>query len=145
MKCSLCQYDPDLPVLSCSALELQLPALSQNQLKGNGTGRGGWLYRRYRDEFLCHLMTELMTSDITQATAKRRVFFERFYSNRCRPFDRDNLVAGMKPLRDCLTIFGLIVDDTDQWLEAHYIQSPTSGNNYITVIIEDIQWSPSTP
>lgn len=137
MKCNMCGYDPSLDVPRQWAFRLDTPAVSQNQLKGNGKGRSGWLYRKIRDKFLAMLTRHTLA--IPKATQKRRVFFTRTYTGRAKPFDRDNLIAGMKPLRDCLTELGIIVDDSDKWLEAHY-QQELGHTNTIGICVQDVTW-----
>lgn len=136
--CTYCEWDPTLKVTARWAAVLNTPAVSQNQLKGNGRGRSGWVYRKVRDHFF-----ELLKANsraIPKATECRRVFFTREYSKRCRPYDRDNLVAGFKPVRDALTMLGLIKDDNAQWLQAHYTQQP-GDKNRVLIVIETVVWN----
>lgn len=133
--CKQCSYDPTLQITGSWLLEIPAPAVSANELKGNGKGRSGWKYRQIRDQF--YEMVRARCKHIPVATEKRRVFFCRHYTGRA--YDRDNLVAGMKPLRDCLTTLNLIKDDNNKWLEAHYSQLP-ADDNYVTIVVEDILW-----
>ncbi len=136
--CAQCNYDPTLPVLASWEVHLDLPAVSQNKLKSNTRGRSGWAYRRYKGEFSEEMLARC--TEVPQASEKRRVTFTRHYDKAARRFDHDNLIAGMKPLRDVLTELGIIVNDSDKWLEAHYSQlrAPESG---IIILIEDILWN----
>lgn len=136
--CKFCDYDPTLRITGSWLIELPTAAVSANQLQGNGKGRSGWRYRRIRDQFYEHIRARCI--HIPTATEKRRAFFTRNYAGRSRPFDRDNLIAGFKPLRDCLTELGLLVDDNATWLEAHYAQKASDVNS-ISIVIETLLWS----
>ena len=138
--CQVCAFDPTLKITGSWVLTISAKSPSANTLKGNGKGRSGWKYRLVRDNFLA--LVAAQSKNVPVATEKRRVFFSREYAGKCRRFDRDNLVAGMKPLRDCLTELKLIVDDADKWLEAHYEQRQGDVNQII-ITIEDILWLPT--
>lgn len=135
----MCNYDPTLKISGSWTLLVPKNAVSQNQLSGNGKGRAGWKYRRIRDEFF--ELVRARKRNIPDATTRRRVFFTRYYSGKQRPYDRDNLVAGMKPLRDCLTELKLIVDDSERWLEAHYMQKHGETSHIAVDIEEIVSWN----
>jgi hypothetical protein len=128
-------YDPTLKITGSWLLQLPLAAVSANELKGNGKGRSGWKYRLIRDQFYESIRANC--KHIPEATERRRVFFCRHYTG--RPYDRDNLAAGMKPVRDCLTLLKLIKNDNDKWLEAHYSQLP-ADDNFVSIVIEELIW-----
>ena len=136
--CGVCEYDPTLKILGSWLLELPMAALSRNALKSNVPGRYGHKYRKYRDDAMEFI--EANSKHIPKANgAKRRVFFTRYYASPARSFDKDNRAACFKPLQDCLTKLGLIVDDRDKYLQAHYRQVK-ADSNYMTIEIEDIAW-----
>lgn len=135
--CGACSYDPTLQILGSWSLELPFEAVSSNALKGNGPGASGHKYRAVRDRFEAFIKANC--AHIPAAVTRRRVFFTRYYAKPKRSFDRDNLVAGFKPIRDCLTRQGLLVDDSEKYLESHYKQV-RSDTNYVTIDIEDIAW-----
>ncbi len=122
MKCEACGYDPGARVKRVGSLWLPVSAVSGNALQGNGKGPSGWKYRTLKRRALSALETCLYDAPLRKAADKRRVFFVRHYIPPQRPFDTDNLVAGMKPIRDCLTMTGLIKDDSARWFEGHYSQ-----------------------
>ncbi len=137
--CIQCDYNPLLKITGSWLIELPTAAVSVNQIKGNGKGRSGWAYRRVRDTYLEMLRARIR--GIPVATEKRRVFFTRYYAGKAKRYDRDNLIAGMKPLRDCLTELLVIKDDSERWLEAHYQQKPYHVNQ-ISIQLEDLIWLP---
>lgn len=61
------------------------------------------------------------------AKTKKRI---KFYSQRTRLLDSDNLAGGFKGMRDAIKRVGLIVDDSPKWLEAEYFQ--VKGKDYQT-------------
>lgn len=139
--CIICGYDPNLEILNAWRLILPFEAVSQNALKSNMRGRAGFKYRNVRDRYIDYIAVHYR--DIPRATTKRRVFFTRYFAKPKRSFDRDNLIAGMKPLRDSLTHVGLLVDDDEKHLESHYLQK-CSDVNQIVIEIEDIKWLPTS-
>lgn len=138
--CAWCDFDPTLQITGSWLITVPKPALSSNQLKSNLPGKAGFVYRKYRNDFKAAIEPQI--GNIPAATGRRRVFFTREFAAPAREFDRDNMVAGMKPVRDCLTELGLLVDDKNQWLQAHYRQQRT-GMTQVVIVIEDILWKPS--
>lgn len=138
--CQKCAYDPTAEVVVAWQIWLCLEAQSINRLRSNG--RGAWAYRKYKAKAALELKQH--SALVKKATGKRRVTFTRVFSGRQRHLDGDNLVAGLKPLRDGLTELGMIVDDSPKWLEAHYeqVKGPEAG---IKILIEDIKWREKTP
>lgn len=137
----MCGWNDSLQITGSWCLELPVAAVSSNQLAGNGYKSSGWKYRRYRDSV--YELIKARSMNIPEATEKRRAIFTRYYTGRAREFDLDNLVAGFKPTRDCLTKLKLIVDDAPKWLEAHYRQI-RSDSNTITIDLETVLWPETT-
>lgn len=54
-----------------------------------------------------------------------------------KPFDDDNLVASLKPLRDAISA-SLVIDDGDKRIRFQYGQMPTQGREGVLVHIEVI-------
>lgn len=122
--CPACGYDDSAKMRPVGELWLPTDAVSSNQLGGNGKGASGWKYRKLKRSYLNELEAALAIQPLPKATKKRRVWFVRHYIPPQRAFDTDNLVAGFKPLRDCLTITGLIRNDNNTWVACHYDQEP---------------------
>jgi len=143
--CGKCKYDPTLAILGSWMLELPMEAKSKNDLKDNSRfGHGGRKYRAFRDK--CErLMLPLVRSIPTCGdTEKRRVFFTRLYCGRSRDYDDDNLIAGFKPVRDCLKTLNMIHDDSPRWLEAHYDQKKAEYAGMV-ITIESVAWNEPEP
>lgn len=136
--CKACSYDPSLVVIDTWTFVIPLAVKSGNALRSNGRGYSGHAYRKERDMFLEKI--RVLSKGVKPAKNKRRVFFVREYGGKAKPFDSDNLATGFKPVRDCLTELGLLVDDNPKWCEAHYSQLPT-GVNQTLITIEDVSWS----
>ena len=59
-------------------------------------------------------------------------------SYRQRLMDDDNFIGGLKLLIDCLVEFGLLKDDSKEWLELSAEQRIDSGNNRTEIVLEDV-------
>lgn len=134
--CTACGFSPTVAVKEICDLWLPVDAISQNTLKGNGKGSGGYAYRNYRNKCLHQLENALKETYVPVATKKRRVKFTRWYRPGQRPYDNDNLVAGFKPLRDCLRLTGIIKDDSPKWLETQYHQEMEEHGG-VSVFVEE--------
>ena len=117
-------------------LWIPVDAVSQNTLKGNGKGSGGYIYRNHRAKCLRQLEIALKETNVPVARCKRRVRFTRWYRPGQRPYDSDNLVAGFKPLRDCLRLTGLIKDDSPKWVDTTYDQHMEEHGG-VSVLVEE--------
>lgn len=135
--CGACSYNPNLVILSSWSLELPFEAVSANQLKSNRPGQSGFKYRKLRNDIEKYLKQQYPS--VLPAVDRRRAFFTRHFAKPKRSFDRDNLIAGFKPIRDCLTLLGWLVDDSEKYLESHYKQI-RGEQNFITIDLEDIAW-----
>jgi hypothetical protein len=89
-----------------------------------------WRYAKERDTWRRLFGQWALVNRIPEATGRRRVRIVRVYGKGQRRFDPDNLPGGMKPLIDALkpvkekvpgggfvNLGGLIVDDSDAWIE----------------------------
>jgi hypothetical protein len=70
----------------------------------------------------------------TKPTGKMRVTFTSFRRNL---LDSDNLVGGIKSIRDCLVKLGWLVDDSPQHCEFVYCQVQ-SKDEYLRIELEAI-------
>lgn len=55
------------------------------------------------------------------AKQKRRVTVQVFWAKPGRLPDRDNLVAGLKPVVDALVKMGFLYDDSPTWVDIEYL------------------------
>jgi len=104
---------------------------------GNALAYRHWRFR-HADKlaWLGLLRSELLLRPVPLATMRRKVLI---FSYRKRILDDDNLIAGAKHLRDCLTVVGLILDDNARGARVTYEQETViKGRKTSTVItIED--------
>lgn len=132
----MCGYDGSLPVRLRLEIRIDLPAYSLNQIKTNPRShQSNPLYRRMRDAYT----KALRQAGIPKAERRRRIVFTRVYAGACRKFDHDNLVGGLKPLRDALRMVGAITNDTEACLEQHHKQIPGDSNR-IELLIEEPEY-----
>lgn len=111
---------------------------SQNEIASN-KGGGRFKYRAVRNLFYTDIRNALEIVRIPFASSKRRVLITRFYSGRCRDFDKGNLIGGCKPLMDSLVSHGLVFDDSPKWIEAHYFQERSHESSTRITIEEDYE------
>lgn len=137
MRCAFCGYDTDASVTWSAEVLLPFAWLSGNIIGTNGKGRLGWRYQKYRTEFRNKLFEH--TTDIKEAKQYRRVIMTRRYGKGRRKLDKDNLIIGGKPLRDCLSELGLLVDDTPACCDVYPLQEKSKdGKDYVHILIEEL-------
>lgn len=64
-------------------------------------------------------------SNIPPAKKRRELYVIQY---RRRPLDKDNLYGSVKPLVDGLKKAGLLVDDSEKWLDLHSLQVRIGGD-----------------
>jgi hypothetical protein len=67
------------------------------------------------------------------AKGRRRVEIVRYAANPAHLMDKDNAYAGCKPLLDCLTAAGIIIDDGPEYIELSVRQEIGEARVEITV------------
>ena len=67
----------------------------------------------------------------------RRLFIERNFTGKCKPYDRGNLVGGAKPILDVLVERELLVDDSEKYVLDYYFQV-RSDKNATVIFLEDL-------
>ena len=137
MICSLCGGDPQAPVSATWVIEIERDVPSQNVLASN-KGASRWRYAKERNDWRLLLQMQRDEQSIPKATAKRRVTFLRTYSGHQKLRDLGNLIGGLKPVLDAMTLTGLIVDDSPTWLEDHYHQARVKDGACLTIQIEEL-------
>lgn len=129
--CVKCGYDPDAVVIGRWAFTLD-KRLSSANLRTVNAGPARWRYAKERDAWQWLVKAGRLEHRIPAAVAKRRVTIERVRAGRCQEMDRDNLVAGAKPLVDAIAREGLLVSDKPEWLELHVMQR--RGDSNVTIV-----------
>ena len=77
-----------------------------------------WQKRHYRD--YCYWEVRKCIVPKQKEKIKKKVIITHYY--RQKPFDKDNLMGGCKYVLDALTNYGLIYDDTPEWIDCEYVQ-----------------------
>jgi hypothetical protein len=121
MKCSKCGYDEDAPVLASWTFVIARPVVSLNRGSTN-KGANRWEYASERSAWAWHLRAHRLDQRIPLATELRRLTLTRLIGPRCRAFDRDNLIGGLKPVVDAMVRELLLTGDAEQHAEVHYLQ-----------------------
>lgn len=130
--CPYCGDDPSTPVLARYSFTLQLQ-WPNPQNSGSGGGRlhnsGGarWAYKLVREKFEKAIVLAAPRGALPgrygqEAGRQCRVTLTRLWGPRKRAWDRDNLVAGAKPIVDALVLTGALVDDSAKYARIHYQQ-----------------------
>lgn len=137
MKCLKCGFDPDAVVTARWVLVLDKRLTSAN-LRTVNAGDSRWRYAAERDAWQWLVKVERVNQRVTSAgpVGKRRVTIERQYAGRCQEMDRDNLVAGAKPLVDALVRELVIRDDRQSCLELHVTQVRADHNQTVVTVEE---------
>lgn len=138
MICPYCLTDIEAGVLERWEFILPLEPPSQNvvaQNKGNHVARRK--YKKYRDDYVLLLQAAMGQLCIPRATKLRRVVITRLYAGRGQPRDRANIVGGCKPLMDAMHRVGLLVDDSEQYVQDFYRQMP-SNESGVAISIEEL-------
>ena len=118
-----------IPIQWPVVIEVPLSVPSGNAYRPGGEYRHWAKYKRLREEWEGWIVFRLggpnlrrLQKFILENRPKMRVQFTCYRKRRIA--DRSNLVAGLKPMLDCLVIakrshpsgLGLIVDDSEKWL-----------------------------
>lgn len=133
--CAKCGFDPAAPVTARWTFELDKRVISAN-LRTVNAGSSRWRYAKERDAWRWLVRMRRIEHRMPAAARKRRVTIERVYAGRCQEMDRDNLVAGTKPLVDAIAREGLLVGDKPDQLELHVVQRRGESNATIVTIEE---------
>ena len=133
--CSRCNAPLSIPGKRWE-FTLHLEPPSQNVVSGN-KGGGRFKYKDFRDFYRLLLKNQIQSLQIPPAKTKRRVLITRLYSGRGRKRDHGNIVGGCKPLLDALTLEGLLVDDSEKFVEDHYYQERGKDQGVRIVIDEE--------
>lgn len=142
-KCQSCAQD--LPELASEKWSFFIPIEppSLNAVSGNKGGYGARAkYKKIRDAYKYAIRERRMYSalDLPGATGRRRVYVTRCMGKGKRRYDRDNLIGGCKPLMDALTLSGLLLDDKEKYLEAHYhqVRADKGASGGVLIEIEEM-------
>lgn len=130
----MCDYDPNVSYNTQVATYVGLVP-SQNQLSGNT--RAGWKYRVWRKKF----ESQAKRWDLKKAPPGIKCIgiFTRHYGKRCREYDLENLIGGLKPLIDVLRGLGIIVNDDPKHWRGYYRQTPAADKvSKLTIEIRQI-------
>ena len=103
-------------------------------------------YKSYRDKVQRLVDIRLWAAGFRcpEPPIKLQVTFRRYSAVE---LDSDNLAGGCKPIRDCLQRLGVVPNDSNRWLEAHYEQVlvPRGREHRRTeIVIERAAEQPST-
>lgn len=89
---------------------------------GNDFHKRHWIgYAKHKKN--CVRWAQIVCHGTARASCKRSVAFIAY---RKRTLDDDNLITGMKALRDALVFVGVIHDDSPKWATFTYEQKPAS-------------------
>ena len=109
-------------------IEIPLEVPSGNAYRQGGAYHHWAKYGRLREDWKLQILMKLgarklhaLQKWVLENRPKMRV---QFTCHRKRRIEQDNLIEGLKPVRDCLVIakrshpsgLGLIVDDSEEWL-----------------------------
>jgi hypothetical protein len=135
--CEICHFDPTLAVIYEWEFDIDFTWLSVNKVGINSSGRKGHTYRKYRKAFLAALDRD--AEGVPPAKVFRRIFVTRCYVKPCYRYDDDNLRGGFKPLRDCFTTSGLILDDNKAGCQFIYCPQEAGPTTCIRVRIQELK------
>jgi len=99
-----------IPIAVPSANELKRAAYSGDKSR----------YKRLRTDF--GWLVKSAAQWVPKATAPRKVRITRLMGKNGKLYDHDNFVSACKALLDELVAFGLLVDDSAEWVTATYAQ-----------------------
>lgn len=149
------------------SIDLPIALYSGNRRIVNGPGVTGAIYRRARDKALADLRALMRAPGAPPHVAsmaaygsrspRREVAFTRIMGRGEREWDSDNVVAGLKYVRDALQAFlkakngcppiagaGIIVDDSHVWAEfprPEQVRS-TDGRPGLRIVVRDLELIP---
>lgn len=135
--CAKCGYDPEARVLASWSFVIGREIRSGNE-RINNVGGSRWTYRVMRSGWISDVSGMRLVHRIPDARGKRRVTLTRIIGYRQRRYDRDNLATGCKPVIDALVRCGLLVDDTEQHAELHFLQAKRAGLHGVVVLLEEL-------
>lgn len=108
---------------------LSIPKLSQSINRTHGTH---WsIPRKEREEWARWLAVSI--DKPPKATGKRALIIERYACS--NGLDRDNLYGSYKQLIDAIKAVGLIVDDSDEWLDLRIVNQRAEARAYAHTLI----------
>lgn len=110
---------------------------SQNTVAMNSSGKR-FGYKAVRNQFTFMVRAAMNARAIPEAKGKRRLVLTRFYTGRGRAYDRANMVGGCKPVVDSLVNCGLLVDDSEQWLDDYYLQRRDDHLSGVEVVLQEM-------
>ena len=107
---------------------------------GNAFHKRHWsVYAKWKKQCVQWAVLAARGNGIDGARGKRHV---RFIVYRKRMIDDDNMIQGVKALRDALVEVGLLINDSPKWATFQYDQRPAKtskiGTPHTTIIITDI-------
>lgn len=147
--CSACGFDPTKKVAYEHEETIRFKWKSGNVINPPGH-QSRWVYRSYRAGFK-KAFSQVAHRFNKVENVHRRVTLTRLYGRGpgggpCRPFDRDNLLQGAKPIVDSLVKdFEVIKDDDPASVELVYLQeSSVDGKHYIKIKIEEFDVTDET-
>ncbi len=138
--CPRCFFDPYATPGRSWTFTLPLDVPSQNRSSSRARHSGlAHAYRRLRDNALWLIKNEAQKQAIPIARGRRRIVVTRLIGKGKRAFDRVNWAGGAKPIVDSLVKAGLLVDDTEKWLDDVYGQEKAvDGKDGVRVRIEEL-------
>lgn len=110
---------------------LEIPKISKSINRTNGSH---WsIARRERDEWARWIAVSLDKPAV--ATGKRTLLIERWSCS--DGLDRDNLYGSYKQLIDAIRDTGIIVDDSDKWLDLRIVnqRAATRAENRTVIVV----------
>lgn len=117
---------------------LPLATPSQNDASASNHGQP-WERKKYakqRGDWQLLLGATMGRLAIPRARGKRRVLITRLYGIRGQAMDPSNLAGGCKLVLDAMVRAGLLVDDAERWIEAHYYQHPANDSGTWIQIVD---------
>lgn len=137
--CARCGFDPEALVGRSWTFTIDRDPPSLNaRIFNAGTKR--WAYKRERDAWAWELRAVRLLQKIPAARARRRITLTRVYDGRQQERDADNLAGGMKAIVDALVHEGMLLDDSPQHAEIHYMQE-RGGPRGLRVLLEEFAQS----
>jgi Holliday junction resolvase RusA-like endonuclease len=110
---------------------------TQNEIAQNKGGKR-FGYKRVREEFTFLVRAAMNKNGVPAATGRRRMVLTRFYTGRGRARDYGNLVGGCKAVVDSLVNVGLLVDDSEQWVDDYYLQRRHEHLSGVEVVLQEV-------
>lgn len=135
--CWTCGHQLEIPEGAIGwSFTLPISPPSQNEAVSANRGPARFAYAKRRDHWRMLLSLAKNTHSIPVASGRRRVLITRLYHGRQKVRDPSNLAGGCKMVLDAMVSCGLLVDDAEAWIEAHYYQHPANGEGTWIELIE---------